>query len=460
MKPLLKKSTLDANVLKNYRPVSNLSFVSKLIEKVVLKQLLSFLNTEDLFSHSQSAYRPFHSTETILLKVTNDILSALDGGDLSILTMLDLSAAFDTIDHTTLIHRLNTLYGISGPALDWFRSYLSGRTQSVIVDSRISAPAPLSFGIPQGSVLGPILFILYTKPLAALIQSHSISDQSFADDSQLYTSCAKSDTDAAIQSIQECISDVKLWMTQNKLKLNDEKTEALLFHKKTTVLSDLPTSLQVGGADITFSSSARDLGYIITADMTLDKYVANLCRSAYYELYKISTIRHTLSIQTTNTLVCSFVLSKLDYCNSLLSGCPMYLIQKLQKVQNSAARLVLKANKFDHVTPLLRTLHWLPIQARIEYKLSTLCFGFFNDSSPAYFSDLLSIYTPSRNLRSSSDSRILSVPTTKTVTYGQRTFSFCASKQWNSLPFIIRHSHSKESFKRALKTYLFKKHYS
>ncbi|KAK7096607.1 hypothetical protein V1264_005883 [Littorina saxatilis] len=461
VKPLLKKSNLDVNVLKNYRPVSNLSFLSKIIEKVVLKQLLVYLNTHDLISHSQSAYRPSHCTETALLKVTNDILSALDGGDVSVLTLLDLSAAFDTIDHVTLLSRLQTLYGISGPALAWFESYLTDRTQAVLVDGQRSAPAPLVFGVSQGSVLGPVLFIMYTKPVSALIQNHSVSNQSFADDTQLYKPSSPAETHAAIQTIQTCILDVKSWMVENKLKLNDDKTEALLCMKKSTKFpNSQPSSVQVGNTDISFSSSARNLGFTISSDMTLNKHISNICRSAYFELCKIATIRHTLSVQTTNTLVCSLVLSKLDYCNSLLSGCPLYLLHKLQKVQNSAARLILKARKKDHVTPLRRTLHWLPIQARIEYKLSTLCFHFFSASSPAYFSELLTVYTPARQLRSSSDSRTLVIPHTQSKAYGQRTFAFCASTQWNSLPSHIRHSQSVQSFKRALKTHLFQKHNS
>jgi len=459
VKPLLKKPSLDPNVLKNYRPVSNLSFLSKVMEKVVLKQLLSYLNSHDLISHTQSAYRPVHSTETALIKVTNDILDGLDGGDESVLTLLDLSAAFDTIDHTTLLKRLSTLYGISGPALAWFESYLCGRTQAVLVAGQMSPLVPLSFGVPQGSVLGPILFIMYTKPLSSLIQTHSVSNQSFADDTQLYKSSPPSQTHAAILAVQTCIVDVKDWMSHNKLKLNDDKTEALLFRKRSARLTDGPTSIRVGDTDICFSSSARNLGFTITSDMTLDKHISNICRSAYFELRKISTIRHTLSVQTTNTLVCAFVLSKLDYCNSLLSGCPLYLIQKLQKLQNSAARLVLKARKSDHATPLLRTLHWLPIKSRIDYKLSTLCFNFFSGSSPAYFSELLTVYTPTRQLRSSSDTRILLVPRTKTKTYGHRTFTYSASTQWNSLPYNIRHMQSPQAFKRALKTHLFRAHF-
>ena len=455
VKPLLKKPSLDANSLKNYRPVSNLPFLSKILEKVVLSQLFSYLNSHNLISASQSAYRPFHSTETALLKVANDILKSLDDSQVSVLSLLDLSAAFDTIDHQILLTRLNSLYGISGSALNWFCSYLSGRNLSVLVNEIYSDSSSLTCGVPQGSVLGPVLFILYTKPLASLLDSHSLSSQSFADDTQLYSSSPPDQIDATLVTVQDCILDTKRWMTDNKLKLNDDKTEALLFSRKTADLTTLPKSIQVCDSKISFSSYARNLGFTMSSDMSLDKHVSLVCRSAYFELHRISSIRQYLSIHITSTLICAFVLSKLDYCNSLLAGCPQYLLEKLQKVQNSAARLIFKAKKSDHITPLLKKLHWLPIQQRIKYKLSTHCFNFFNGTAPSYFSDLLQIYTPARTLRSSSDSRILCIPRTKTVSFGHRTFSFAASTHWNSLPRSIRYSQSASSFKRSLKTHLF-----
>ena len=187
--------------------------------------------------------------------------------------------------------------------------------------------------------------------------------------------------------------------------------------------------------------------------MSVELHTKNVCRSAYFELRRISTIRHLLSADSTKTLVSAFVLSRLDYCNSLLSGCPKHL-EKLQKVQNSAARLVLKAHKRDHVSPLLRTLHWLPIQARIEYKLSTLCHSFFSDTAPVYLSDLLRVYSPSRQLGSSSDSRTLSIPHIKT--FGHCSFSHATPSVWNSLPHEIGHIQSTIAFRTALKTHLFK----
>ena len=457
VKPLLKKSNLDQNILKNYRPVSNLSFLSKIFEKVVLNQLFQYLNINCLLSPNQSAYRSAHSTETALLKVTNDIQTALDTGDITVLTLLDLSAAFETIDYSILLDILVSSYGITGTALTWFKSYLTNRTQSVNIDNHTSQSSPLAFGVPQGSVLGPVLFIMYTKPLHTLIQTHSIQDQSFADDTQIYQSCKPHLASETLFSLQTCIKDVKTWMTNHKLKLNDDKTEALLFHSSRS-FSDCskPASIDICSSTIPFSPFARNLGFILSDDLTIDTHITNICRSAYNELRKISAIRQFLSTDVTKTLMCSFVLSRLDYANSLLANFPKKSIQRLQKVQNAAARLTLKLRKTEHTTPALKQLHWLPIEARIIYKICLHCHNFFHATSPAYFSELLTIYTPARSLRSSQDKFLLSTPLTRTKTYGERSFSYTAPTHWNSLPYDIRQQKTLHTFKKDLKTYLFR----
>ena len=164
VKPLLRKASLDPNCLKHYRPVSNLPFLSKVLERIVLKQFLQHLQSHSLLEPFQSAYQKCHSTETALLHIVNDLLQASDRGCVSVLSLLDLSAAFDTTDHNILITRLRSTFGCSGTALEWFMSYLSCRTQSVFVGHE-STPSVLKCGVPQGSVLGPLLFSLYTHPL-------------------------------------------------------------------------------------------------------------------------------------------------------------------------------------------------------------------------------------------------------------------------------------------------------
>ena len=216
----------------------------------------------------------------------------------------------------------------------------------------------LNFGVSQGSVLGPVLFILYTKPRTTLIRQHSIFNQSFADDTQLHDSCHPAQMDTSVQSMKDCVSDVKTWMTSNKLKLNDDKTECLLIaSNRTSLPSPHPTSIHIGDTDILFSLQAKNLGVILTNNLSMEKHVTNICRSAYIEIRRIGNIRHYITIDATKTLLCGFVLSKLDYCISLLSGFPKHL----HKLQNSAARLVFKAHKHEHIKrTLLQKLRWRP----------------------------------------------------------------------------------------------------
>ena len=250
-------------------------------------------------------------------------------------------------------------------------------------------------------------------------------------------------------------------MAANKLKLNDDKTEVLLVKTKQRKIPDTaPQKLRIGNASISFSKSARNLGVTITSDLSMDDHVNSICRSAYFELRRISTIRHLLTFEAAKTLVCSLVLSRLDYCNALLVDVPETLIDKLQKVQNSAARVIFKIRRREHITPYLKQLHWLPITARIKYKISSLCFRSLTDPQfPTYLSDLLLVYDPNRQLRSTSDNRALRVPKTRRVRSGDRSFCHSAPMVWNSLPHEVRHAATLPSFKRSLKTHLFREAY-
>ena len=214
---------------KKKRPIFNLPFLSQILEKVVLYKLLSHLQENNLSNPFQSAYRAGHSTETVLLRIVNDILSALDNDNISVLLSLDVSAAFDTIDHQILLSRLNSVSGIQSTALQWFQSYLSDRYQSTSVNNSSSSPSQLMYGVPRGSVLGPILFVLYTKSLSDIIANHSVNHQLFADDTQLQKSAPLSEVNNLIKNSMHATDDIKTWMTENQLKLNDDKTEALLF---------------------------------------------------------------------------------------------------------------------------------------------------------------------------------------------------------------------------------------
>lgn len=182
VEPLIKKTGLDPTILSNYRPISKIPFLSKILEKIVLAELQPFLDANCTFDTFQSGYRTFHSTESALLKVFNDLFLMTDTGDSAILVLLDLTAAFDTVDHTILLSRLEDCVGVRGTALEWFRSYLSGRCFTVRLGDSTSSTAPLNCGVPQGSILGPILFALYLLPLSVIFKRHGISYHFYADD--------------------------------------------------------------------------------------------------------------------------------------------------------------------------------------------------------------------------------------------------------------------------------------
>ena len=226
-------------------------------------------------------------------------------------------------------------------------------------------------------------------------------------------------------------------MMENQLKLNDDKTEALLFPFSSSLkpsTGPLPDSITLGSHNIPFSDSARNLGVILDSKLSMKNHVIKICQTAYFELKRISSIRGSLTEDATKTLVNSYILSRLDYCNYLLMGTPNSVIQPLQKIQNLAARLVFLAPRHHHSTPFLKKkLHWLPISECIKYKVACMCFSVINGSGPAYLCELLHIYTPSRTIRSSSDTRLLYIQQYKRKTHGFRTFSCFGPHIWNLL---------------------------
>ena len=192
--------------------ISNLKYISKMIEKVILYQLTNYLRDNDVEESLQSAYKTFHSTETALVKVHNDIVSAIDDQSYVILILLDLSAAFNTVDHKILRQRLSCCFGINGKALCWFKSYHENRKQVVNVKGAISCSKDLWCGVPQGSMLGPILYVLYTSLLGDNVRSHGLSCHFYADDTQLYYSFKLHDQVASVQVIESCLNDIDAWM--------------------------------------------------------------------------------------------------------------------------------------------------------------------------------------------------------------------------------------------------------
>ena len=241
-------------------------------------------------------------------------------------------------------------------------------------------------------------------------------------------------------------------------KLNDDKTELLIIYHKSSDLDSMPDSVDVGNITIKAATKARNLGVIFDSTMSSGKHVASICRSAYFHLHAIGRIRKFLEQQSTKQLVHALVLSRLDTCNSLLGGLPSNLLQRLQQVQNMCARIIMLSNKRDHVTPLMKELHWLPIKCRMNYKLLMLTFKCLHQLAPQYLADLVTIYEPGRSLRSS-NTLSLTERKARPKTYGERTCSYMAPRLWNALQSSLRQCQSITNFKTKLETHLFKNHY-
>ena len=307
LRPLLKKRGLDL-ILNNYRPVSNLAYISKIIERVVCDQLTSYIADSDKIEKLQWAYKQGHSMETAMLKVKTDILDAIDRRKVVCLVLLDLSAALDTVNHNHLLNCLKYRFGVVGTALAWLTDHLKGHTQRVVPDGTQghieSNAAMLKNGVPQGSVLGPILFTLYISPLGNICRNHGVDYHNYANDQQLYLSFSPAidgDKERCLRNLQNCIHDIRHWMKTNLLKLNDNKTEFIMVGSKINLqkADNKNTSVQIGNNHIICVDSVHDLGYIMDNELKSTMHINKLTSILFITIRKIAKIRHQIDKETT-----------------------------------------------------------------------------------------------------------------------------------------------------------------
>jgi len=298
-----------------------------------------------------------------MLHVWSDILLAADSQQVTLLGLSDLSSAFNCVDHEILLQPLEIGVCFSGVVLDWIRSFLTDRTQQVTYNGRLSPVSVILYGVPQGSVLKPLLYLLYTAELNYVVARHHLHPHQYADHCHIYDSSSVDTVTAPVHRLAACLTEVEDWMMVSRLQLNASKTEVMwLGSNQQLQRFDIP-NVDILSTTIEVTDTARDLGVVIDSQLTLSAHVEALTRSCYHQLCQLSSIIWSLSTEGTRTLVQAFISCR---CKSLLYGISDGLLRRLQSVQNAAARLVTGTHRHEHTTPVLRQLHWLPLRQRIQ----------------------------------------------------------------------------------------------
>ena len=460
VRPLLKAYNLDINLFNNFRPVSNLEFLGKLIERVVQSRLQNHMSNINYCNNTQFGYKKSHSTELLLLKFMNDILVGIDGKNGVVVLLIDLSAAFDTVDNKKLLNILYNELHICGTALQWFKSFLCNRSQRVLIGTCSSESIELTCGVPQGSVLGPILFNIYVNSLSNIFTENGYKTLSYADDNSGYQVFSLTSTTELFNvSIPNCISRLRTWMDEFFLKINEDKTQIIVFGRPTFHRDFNLTEVTLNNGDIVeITDRIKYLGFHFDKFLSLTTHVNKVVSHSYLLLRNIRKMRRFLTQPQAQLLVQCVITSRIDYCNVLLFGAQkVACINKLQRVQNQASRIVLQKGRLQGFPSNLRLqmLHWLSIEKRIIFKALVIIYNCYNHTAPVLLSSLLVRKFPTSLVTDDDfncDFRTeLFYPS---YSIGRRSFQYYAPRLWNSLPVELCAAPTKEAFKKKLKTYL------
>ena len=458
--PIIKDQSKSSEDYKNYRPVSDLPFLSKVLEQVIYQQLSNHIEINGLHCKYQSSYRKHHSCETSMIRMVGDIQSMVGEGMCVILVLLDNSAAFDTVDHRVLLYRLEHQYKVKNEALNMIKSYLNGRTFSVMIGDKVGDPEGLRYGVPQGSILGPLFYLLYTKELEKIVENHGLKVSLYADDVQVYFGFKAECIKLVQEKLEKCIVSIMNWMKANFLKLNPDKTMIKFFTPDKQKLNHEVMSfhLNFGNTTIHPSKSIKVLGVILGAKLNFQTFISNKIRTCNYHLRNLRNIKTCLPTKIRIQLVNTLILSTLDYCNALFACLPECHIYPLQKVMNKAVRFIFNLKYDTHISPFLFKLHFLPIKFRIKFKLCLIAFKIRIGTAPLYLLNTFEFFQPSTTiaLRHGVGRDELMMK----INLAQMKNLTVLSKiiiEWNDLPFQIRNISDIEIFKTQLKTHFFKK---
>ena len=433
-----------ANILNNFRPISILPILSKVLERVAFNQLYYYLNSNGLINVYQSGFRPLHSTETALLNTTDDWLGEFDKGNVVIAVMLDLKGAFDTIDHEILTNKLY-YYGLDEKSVKWFKSYLEGRTQTTCISGNSSQFRPVTCGIPQGSILGPLLFIVHINDLPSVLKHCKVS--MYADDTMLY--CSGKDPRELCRKINEDLEHVRIWLLRNKLHLNMKKTEYITFGSKQRLekMDDNDFDIQINSTLVRRVRECKHLGVLLDENLTWQNHINTLQKKIRGGLFMLKSIRNIVNKNVLLTVYNSIIMSHLNYCDVVWGNCGVTNQKVLQKVQNRAARIINNAEWNSSATENLSKLNWLTLDKKRKENIAVMMHKILSGRAPDYLIEKFSFREHGHNTRSGS--LHLNIPRPKTEAL-KRSFVYRGASSWNSLSHEQQQCTSLSRFKRIL----------
>lgn len=448
--PLPKKS--NPKSFSEYRPISILPFLSKVLERLVHNQLSSFFNQNMLLNPLQSGFRTGHSTVSALVKVTDDIRLGMDNRQLTILTLLDFSNAFNSVDFDILLALLRSI-NISPSVIDWFRSYLFGRRQRIRIQDTFSSWCETNAGVPQGGVLSPLLFAVFINSISFFLTS---SYHLYADDLQIYSQAPLDHLADAVDEVNGDLLRIANWSRSHGLTINPIKTQVIIVGSSRLVSKiDFTTLPEIvfGGICVPYSTQVKNLGIIMDNCMSWQPQIQSVARKMFASAASLNRLRNFLPTATKAALAQSLLFPILDYADASYIDLTEDQLNKLERLQNLCIRFIFGLRKYDHVSEFRCKLKWLPIRLRRNSHILSILYNIlFNPSTPFYLKERFRFLQCSSYSLRSSENLLLTTPEHCTIFYNS-SFTVQAVHLWNALPTSIKRAQSLNSFKAQVKDY-------
>ena len=434
--------------LDNFRPVSVLPVIAKILERVVHRQLYAYLQRHSILNVAQSGFRPHHTTQDVLVSTIDDWRQALDEDKLVGSIMVDLSKAFDMVSHSILLRKLES-YGVRGGELGWFANYLNGRRQRVCINGVQSGWTGILRGVPQGSILGPLLFTIYVNDLPQSVMHGRIKQ--YADDTTLY---AVSDNHVDLSNrLSTDLAGVAEWVEQNGLKLNEAKTQMILLCRKKRSKELENVVVKLKGQDVARSRKVKYLGVWVDEGLTWADHVEAVRKKCLGGLAKLRRLRDTLPAALKKNIYNALVLPHLDYCCVLWQECRTQLQQRVERIQNYAMRLICSKPPRTPSEILRSDMNWMPLSKRRELFRLALVHRCVHGWAPTYLAECYetNIRYGHCITRGVKKLHLKSVNTE----FGRRATMFKGAQDWNKLPANLRNVQNTKTFRKLLKSQYF-----